>query len=94
MSERTKQLPMQPLEKVNGILRFRKNRLVDFLLEQYKPGLNKLATLGYSNEEWQQFAQLIGYSVDGWGTLSYVGERAWKRAERMAEAFESRKEIY
>lgn len=70
--------PIQPLiTDPKGVTRFKKNRIVEFLAEGK---LNELAAMGFSNEDFEQLAQLIGYSLDGFGTLSYVSGRTWKAA--------------
>lgn len=56
----------------HGTLRFQENKIVSFLLERGGFDLNDLACMDFSKEDRIQFAQLIGYSVSGWGTLSYV----------------------
>jgi hypothetical protein len=77
--------PMQPLEPdEHGVLRFRRNKIVDYLLEWSRPrgmGLNELRAVGFDDDEWQQFAQLIGYSLSGWGTLSFVSDAEWDNAQ-------------
>ena len=66
-------LPDQPQVMVDGILRFRKNRLVEFLLDAGPFDMNALACLPeITDEEYAQFAQLIGYSWDGYHDLSYA----------------------
>jgi hypothetical protein len=75
--------PIQPLERdADGVLRFKQNEIVKYLLENGGFDLNDLARLPFSDEDRQQLAQLIGYSLDGYGDLSYVDDRAWKRASR------------
>ena len=37
--------------------------------------INKLACMNFSNEDREQFAQLIGYSVSGICDLDYVSDR-------------------
>ena len=72
--------PTQPLYvDKDGILRFRPNILVRYLLDAAGQGqridMNALAILpGVSAEEHAHFAQLIGYSVSGWGDISFVNE--------------------
>lgn len=79
---------MQPVVLVGDVVRFRANPIVARLLDhcanlpgKLKLGLNELCDLGFSNQDFEQFAQLIGYSVSGFRTLSYVSdefaERAW-----------------
>ena len=61
--------PMQPLEIVGKVLRFKRNAIVDDLLKHGEAtglGLNELVIRQvYSKEDWTQFAQLIGYSHSG-----------------------------
>jgi hypothetical protein len=68
--------PMQPIVKVDGQLRFQPNKIVEFLLDSpiNKVDLNLLAAMDFSDEDRAQFAQLIGYSVDGLFELRYVHE--------------------
>ncbi len=55
-----------------GTPRFRENQLVTYLLEAGPFDMNKLAVLpNISRFDRAQFAQLIGYSVSGYGDLSY-----------------------
>ena len=50
--------------------------------------MNSLAvwchTANIPNEDRAQFAQLIGYSVSGWGDLSYVADEAIVAADTAA----------
>ncbi len=58
--------PMQPIELVDGIARFKRNAIVDALVEfgqAHGFGLNEIAARDFSAEDREQFAQLIGYSV-------------------------------
>ena len=61
--------PMQQIRLDDGQPRFRENALVRKLLNSY--GMNNLVGEG-SREDWAQLAQLIGYSVSGYGDLSYA----------------------
>ena len=69
--------PMQAIAKdERGTMRFVENKIVCHLLDfASKRGcdLNDLAGIDFEHNDWRQFAQLIGYSVDGFFTLSYVG---------------------
>ena len=81
--------PIQPLVKDgSGVLRFQKNQIVcDLLDEASKHGLdlNKIACREYSNEDRQQLAQLIGYSLSGYSELRpYVDDAAYALAEARA----------
>lgn len=74
--------PVQPLVKDEyGVVRFKKNAIVVYLLDAGPFDLNKLSLMQYSNEDREQFAQLIGYSLSGFGELSYVSDKTFDRAE-------------
>jgi hypothetical protein len=73
--------PIQPLVKdQHGVDRFQGNTIVRYLLDNGGLDLNDLARIPFSNEDRQQFAQLIGYSLSGYGELSYVDDAAYDRA--------------
>lgn len=93
MSETAKH-PIQPLEKdSNGVLRFKQNTIVRFLLESGPNDMNKLAMMPFSVEDRQQFAQLIGYSLSGYSELSsYVSDDAYAAAAEMARTGKSEKD--
>lgn len=64
-----------------GIARFVPNRLVCYLLNKGGIDLNHLAEhVRVSDGEWEQFAQLIGYSISGFGDLSYATTDRWVNA--------------
>ena len=64
--------PQQPLEMVQDVVRFKKNKIVEYLLDNGGMDMNHLAIQDFSDEDRRQFAQLIGYSVSGYGDLNYV----------------------
>jgi len=78
--------PIQPLVMVNGVLRFKENRIVSYLLDfarRHGCGMNELARMDFSADDRMQFAQLIGYSHSGAGDLEYISNEVWESAERM-----------
>lgn len=79
--------PLQPLYTDSyGVVRFRANRVVTYLLEKGGLDVNMLArVLPDSPDDWEQFAQLIGYSLSGFGELPYVRDETYETAARMAE---------
>ena len=78
--------PIQPLElDGKGVLRFRKNALVCYLLDHGGIDMNRLARQEFPQEDREQFAQLIGYSHDGAGSLSYVSDETWSVALKLYE---------
>jgi len=77
--------PMQLLAlDLDGVLRFKANAIVRFLLDAGPFDMNQLALMNFEPEDREQFAQLIGYSLSGYGDLSYVSDGAYERAERAA----------
>lgn len=85
---------MQPIVKTeSGVVRFKENRIVSDLLEAARGtrhlDLNQIAidyARGkYTQAEMMQVAQLIGYSVSGFGDLSYADRAVVRRADRKAE---------
>lgn len=87
MSERPiKHHPIQPLVKdADGVVRFKANTIVQFLLEAGPFDLNDLAGRGFPDDDWRQFAQLIGYSLGGFESLSYADNDTVSAAMLMAE---------
>ena len=80
------QHPIQPLKiDHEGVLRFKENKIVRFLLEDGHNDLNRLAIIPFSDEDREQFAQLIGCSLSGFGDLSYVSDKTYEQAERKAK---------
>lgn len=86
--------PIQPLVKEeNGVVCFKRNEIVRFLLDAGPHDLNKLSTLQrFSQEDWEQFAQLIGYSLSGFCELSYVSPQVAVAAERMKDMDEDERD--
>lgn len=75
--------PVQPkVIDEYGVLRFEKNPIVEYLLNSSGIDMNKIAIWCHENnidiKYEQQFAQLIGYSVSRYGTLSYVTDENWE----------------
>ncbi len=78
--------PMQKIEVDDrGVIRFRANKIIKDLLDSGAIDLNKIAMAGYDEEDEMQLAQLIGYSVSGYGDLSYASKRSVRKADRRAE---------
>ncbi len=67
----------------HGVIRFRQNKIVDFLLEAGPFDLNQICRMNYSREDYAQLMQLIGYSVSGYGGLSTALQV--READRLAE---------
>ncbi len=75
--------PTQPLiVDEHGVLRFKANAIVQYLLDAGPFDMNHLAKIRFfTDEDRVQFAQLIGYSRSGFGELSYVSDEAYARVE-------------
>ncbi len=74
--------PIQPLEKdEDGVVRFKANAIVNYLLDNGGIDMNDLARVDFSQEDREQFAQLIGYSLSGSGDLSYMSDATYEAAE-------------
>ncbi|MNF25504.1 hypothetical protein D3C85_113630 [compost metagenome] len=61
------------------------NKIVCHLLNHGGITWDDLAALDFSVEDREQFSQLIGYSLSGFGELSYVRNDTYEAAAKMAE---------
>ena len=80
--------PLQPIHfDKHRVARFRKNKIVEFLLDNNKSGIhmNSLSMMGFDKNDRWQFAQLIGYSVNGIGDLSYCDKKQLAEADEIVE---------
>ena len=76
--------PIQPLVvDENGTTRFKKNAIVEYLLDNGRIDLNQIARQDFSREDREQFAQLIGYSWSGAHDLGYMSDEVLDAAEAM-----------
>ena len=83
--------PIQPLNlDDNKVVRFQANAIVQHLLDAGPFDMNHLAVGDFSNEDREQFAQLIGYSLSGFGELSYVSDETYNAADAMADGADER----
>lgn len=85
--------PIQPLEKDSkGTVRFKANAIVQYLLDNGGIDMNQLATLEFSREDREQFAQLIGYSWSGACDLWYMSSEVLDTAHAMIDGGKSEHE--
>jgi hypothetical protein len=78
--------PAQPvIVDDDGVHRFKKNKIVCHLLDNGPLDMNKLAMMDFSDEDREQFAQLIGYSVSGASELEYVSDAVIDEAMRQSK---------
>jgi hypothetical protein len=79
---------MQPVVLVDDVIRFQENKLVRALLDWATPrgfGMNELALVDAHQGDHEQFAQLIGYSVSGFGSLSYARRSICDKAQEKVD---------
>ena len=77
--------PIQPLAfDESGVLRFKENKIVKYLLDMGPFDLNYIGAMRFDNEDREQFAQLIGYSLSGFSELSYVSDNTYDTAANAA----------
>ena len=78
--------PVQPVEIIDGIGRFKANKIVRWLLDTHPHAdMNMIAVTPFSQEDRDQFAQLIGYSVGGYSELGYHDPCKAVEAQRQIE---------
>lgn len=81
--------PTQPfIINKKGIIRFKENKIVTYLLDKSGINLNTLYALGFEAEDMAQFAQLIGYSVGGFSELEWVSDEDYLRVTEYLEKYE------
>jgi hypothetical protein len=79
--------PLQPIVKdERGTVRFRANAIVKWLLDAKLIDLNQIACKSFDAEDREQFAMLIGYSLDGASELEYFSDETLAAAERVAKS--------
>lgn len=79
--------PIQPLYKdESGVVRFKENAIVRYILDKGGVDLNELAVLDFNQDDREQFAQLIGYSHSGSGDLSYMSDATFDISDKMYES--------
>lgn len=86
--------PMQPLEVDNeGVIRFKRNAIIDRLFNERIISLNTIAMWDVPTEDREQFWQLLGYSVSGYGDLSFVRKKTIQEADEKAWVLEQSKSV-
>lgn len=91
---------MQPIVWVGKVIRFQENQVIQYIMRNAGslitkdfPGipdgqidLNKLlfACHDVPRDDWMQFAQLLGYSVSGFGELNYADPNTVAAADTIA----------
>ncbi len=76
--------PMQPIERDEyGVLRFRPNGIVKYLLQN--GSVDDLALQDFPQEDREQFAQLLGCSIVAFGEMSCVSRETYMAARKAIE---------
>lgn len=84
--------PLQPVSLIEGVMRFKKNKIVDDLLDFASSkglSLNDIALRcqkgDYSQDDYEQLMQLIGYSICGFHEISFVSDETALEASKLAK---------
>lgn len=78
--------PDQPIYlDVDDAPRFKRNAIVRFLQRRGGYEFDTLHDMNFSTEDWAQFMQLLGYSVCGYGELSFIPSDKIEHADAEAE---------
>jgi hypothetical protein len=82
--------PMQPIYiDKEGVVRFQSNKIVDWLFATQKISLNEISAMCQTSKipkaDQMQFWQMLGYSVSGFGDLSFVDKEIVFQADMIAE---------
>ena len=76
--------PIQPLVRdEHEVVRFKANKIVQYLLDNGGIDMNQISRLNFSREDQEQFAQLIGYSHSGAHDLPYMSDGVLEEAARI-----------
>lgn len=86
--------PMQPIERTkNGVIRFKANAIVRWLVDSKQINLNQISIYCQEHRvpkpDIEQFWQLLGYSVSGYGDLGFVRRKTVETADEIAAGFQS-----
>lgn len=82
--------PMQPLYRdIHGVIRFTPNMIIRYLVDAKVIDLNAVARLPVRDEDREQLAMLMGYSVSGFGELSFVSDATYEAVQAAAEEMDA-----
>ncbi|MGO9682203.1 MAG: hypothetical protein ACLPTZ_06345 [Beijerinckiaceae bacterium] len=81
--------PIQPVvlvgESDGKIARFQQNKIVRWLCDSGRLNLNEIAIMPFDDDDRMQIAMLLGYSVSGFGDLSYADPVIVSEADQEVE---------
>ena len=72
----------------DGVVRFKDNAVVRWLVDNKKISLNELVQQTFPVEDQEEFWQMLGYSVSGFGDLSWVRPETVVEADRRADTLD------
>lgn len=81
---------MREVVNDNGVLRFKANTVVRELMNRARYGkcdLNDLIGLNLPIADWEEFHQLIGYSLSGYQDISFFSDESKDAAHALQESF-------
>lgn len=80
---------MQPMQEIyrgrDGVIRFKPNKIIQWLFDNGHLDMNKIQTIDFIDEDRVQLVQQLGYSVSGFGNLSYVPEELASWCDYLAD---------
>lgn len=83
--------PMQAIVIAeDGVVRFQANGIIRWLVDSGHINLNEVGLMHFDDEDRMQLAQLLGYSVSGFGELGYADPVVVSEADEKAEALYER----
>jgi hypothetical protein len=83
---------MQPLViDDQGCIRFKGNAIVERLFREQLINLNAISGWDVPIEDKEQFWQLLGFSVSGYGDVSFVRDSTYNKADAAAAVLRKRK---
>ncbi len=86
--------PMQPIFIDDlGTARFQQNAICKYLVDAGLANLNHLAVKRFTDEDRMQFAQLIGYSVSGFGELNYADKKTIIKSDKIVKKLLENKNV-
>lgn len=76
--------PIQPVAlDSNGVIRFKANAIIRKLVDDKLIDLNEISCWDIPKDDRSQFAQLMGYSLSGYGSLSFSDDLTYTAAYHM-----------
>jgi hypothetical protein len=80
-----KKQPMQPIVVADdGVVRFQANKVIEWIVDSGKVSLDDVAMLKVPVGDKEQFWQMLGYSVSGYGGLLFVRRKTRLKASSKA----------